>query len=96
MASKRKLKKEIVTLVGQLYEEALLLRLLSNDETVAKIEDFIDDLIVFTDDTIRRVQNPDATHNAPLVRAYYRKLRADVAQAEQAFNARLNEYITEA
>lgn len=89
MASKRKLKKDIVKLVKNLFDEAMLLRVVSTEETVAKLGEFIDDIIVFADDTIRRAQNPDAKANPKLVKAYYQKLRQDIAQKEQEYNQKL-------
>lgn len=80
MASKRALKKEVVKLVAMLYDEAYLLRSLSVGDTVDKLDDFMDDLLVFTDDTLRRIQHPDGKDNAKLVKAYYRTLRRDIKE----------------
>lgn len=95
MASRRKLKKQVVHLVGQLYEEALILLPLSNQAVAEQLETFIDDLIVFTDDTIRRIQHPDGKDSPALVKAYYRKVKADIRNKEEEFNQRLEALIIE-
>lgn len=94
MASKRKLKKEVVKLAGLLYEEAVLLRMLSTKESISKLDDLIDQIIVFTDDTIRRVQNPDGKDNPMLIKQYYRKLREDIKAKEQEYNTTITALIT--
>lgn len=89
MASKRKLKKEVIYLAGSVFDEALLLRAFASEELVVKLEELMDDVMVFTDDTLRRIQHPDGAKNPKLVRAYYTKLRGDVAKAIEAFDDRL-------
>lgn len=94
MASKRKLKKQVAQLAVQLYEEAILLHSLSTPEVAEQVDTLIDELIVFTDDTLRRIHKPDGKDTPALVRAYYRKLRSDIATKEQDFNERLTAFIT--
>ncbi|MDY5857787.1 MAG: hypothetical protein SPK09_00960 [Porphyromonas sp.] len=96
MASKRKLKREVVNLVSELYDEAFLLYALSTGEAQAKLDELMDDILVFADDTIRRVQHPDGKDDPKLVKAYYRKLREDIARGEEAFNERLTSFIEQA
>lgn len=93
MASKRRLKKEVIFATTALFDEALLLRAFADKEEAAKIEELMDDLIVFTDDTLRRVQHTDGADNPKLVRAYYRKLRSDLANKVEAFNDRLTKHL---
>lgn len=93
MASKRTLKKAFVALVCEIYDEAYLLKLVSTEEKAPQIEDLLDDLLVFTDDTIRRIQNPDGKDNPKLIKAYYSKLRQHISQREDEFNARLSSLI---
>lgn len=95
MASKRKLKRDVVKLAIELYDEALLLHTLSTQETAEKLADLMDDIAVFTDDTLRRVQNPDGKDNPKLIKAYYRKLREDIALREDEFNDRLTALLEE-
>lgn len=89
MASKRKLKKDIVHLSASLFEEAVLLRLFANEEQTTKLEELMDDIMVFTDDTLRRAHHTDAPDNPKLVRAYYKHLRSDINKRVEAFDERL-------
>ncbi len=93
MASKRKIKKQIIDISSQLFEEALILRDVSSVDQLNDLNDFMDDVMVFLDDSLRRAHNPDAKDNPALVRAYYRKLRQDLDTAESAFNARLRKFV---
>ncbi len=93
MASKRNLKRDVVKLAIELYDEALLLHVLSTAEVRVKLAELMDDIAVFTDDTLRRVQNPDGKDNPKLIKAYYRKLREDIAQKEDEFNDRLTSFL---
>lgn len=90
MASKRKIKKQIIDIASLLFEEALLLRAISDQNESDVLNDFMDDVMVFLDDSLRRAHNPDAKDNPLLLRAYYRKLREDINEAESAFNERLS------
>lgn len=93
MASKRKLKKEVINIAVALFEDAHLLRTLSTEEQAERLEQLMDDIIVFTDDTIRRVHRPDGKDNPKLVKAYYAQLRQHIATKEDEFNDRLTSLI---
>lgn len=89
MASKRRLKKDVVALAAALFDEALLFRAFASGEQVDELEALMDDIMVWTDDTIRRVARPDGKDNPKLVRAYYTKLRRDINETAQKFDERL-------
>ena len=75
MASQRTLKKEIIAEVMRLFDEALIIRAVSGSEAMqAEIEDLMDDIMVFTDDSLA-ASPPSGKHNPQLVKAYYRDLR---------------------
>ena len=93
MASKRNLKKEVINLAVALFDDAHLLRTLSTDENAKQLDSIMDEIIVFTDDTIRRVHRPDGKDNPKLVKDYYRALRAYIATKESEFNDRLTTLI---
>ncbi len=80
MASKRKLKKGFVALATELFNEALLFRSFTKIEEAEPLEQLMDELIVWTDDTIRRIAHPDGKDNPKLVKAYYRKLRSEIEE----------------
>ncbi|MDO4692271.1 MAG: hypothetical protein Q4A64_05310 [Porphyromonadaceae bacterium] len=89
MASKRRLKKDVVALATALFDEALLFRAFASDEQVNELEALMDDIMVWTDDTIRRIARPDGKDNPKLVRAYYTKLRRDINSTVEKFDERL-------
>lgn len=93
MASKRTLKKSFVTLVCEIYDEIYLLKQLSAEEKATELDALLDDLLVFTDDTIRRIQNPDGKDNPKIIKAYYGQLRQYIRDREDEFNTRLNSLI---
>lgn len=93
MASKRKLKKEVVELSSWLFADAVVLRLLSEGDIRLALGELMDDIMVWTDDTLRRVAHPDGKDNPKLVKAYYRKLRADIEQKSSELEARLTSFV---
>lgn len=93
MASKRLLKKEIVQTSGFFFDTAVLIRSFATDEARESLSNLIDELIVFTDDALRRAHHPDGKDNKALVRAYYRTLRDDMAKFYTNFDERLDSFI---
>ncbi len=93
MASKRKLKKGFSALALSLYDQTLLLSYISKDEDFGKLIAMLDDMMVWTDDTIRRIGNPDAPKNPKLVKAYYKKLREDIANKTLQLEDELNKIL---
>lgn len=95
MASKKDFKKEVIAEVMNLFDEALILRSVSSSEAMEReIEDLMDDIMVFTDDTLRRIDHPDGKDNPVLVRSYYRSLRQHVALQLTTFSERLDEFVS--
>lgn len=93
MASRRKLKKEVINIAVALFEDAYLLRSVSTEEYADKLEELMDDIIVFTDDTLRRAHRPDGKDNSQLVKNYYKSLRQHISTKEDEFNDRLTALI---
>lgn len=93
MASRRKLKKEVINLVASRFEEALLLRAFATEEQAVALEALMDDIMVFTDDTLRRIQHTDGADNRKLVRAYYRKLNSEIEAKIETFDERLTTHL---
>ncbi len=89
MASRRKLKKGFIALAIELFNEALLFRAFAKAEEAEPLEQVMDDLVVWTDDTIRRIDHPDGKDNPKLVKAYYAKLRSDIEERAVAFSEEL-------
>lgn len=96
MASQRILKKEIIAEVMRLFDEALIIRAVSGSEAMqSEIEDLMDDIMVFTDDSLRRVTHPSGKNNPQLVKAYYRALRYYISTQLTAFSGRLDDFLEE-
>lgn len=96
MASQRILKKEIIAEVMRLFDEALIIRAVSGSEAMqSEIEDLMDDIMVFTDDSLRRVTHPSGKNNPRLVKAYYRALRYYISTQLTAFSERLDDFLEE-
>lgn len=94
MASQRTLKKEIIAEVMRLFDEALIIRAVSGSEAMqAEIEDLMDDIMVFTDDSLRRVTHPSGKHNPQLVKTYYRDLRHYIIMNLASFSERLDDFV---
>ncbi|MBF1046905.1 hypothetical protein [Porphyromonas sp. oral taxon 275] len=94
MASKRQLKKEIILEVTQLFDEAIILRSLATGQSMElELEELMDDIMVLTDDSLRRVAHPDGKDNPRLIRAYYRGLRQHIAQHVADFSDRLDLFV---
>lgn len=93
MASKRLLKKEIVRTSGFFFDTAVLIRSFASQEQREAISNLIDELIVFTDDTLRRAHHPDGKDNKALVRAHYRTLRGDMTKFYTNLDERLDDFI---
>lgn len=89
MASKRKLKKEVVELSATLFSGAMIIRTFTEPSNREAVEALMDDIMVWTDDTIRRVAHPDAKDNPKMVKAYYRKLRGYISDRFLELDERL-------
>ncbi len=94
MASQRTLKKEIIAEVVRLFDEALIIRAVSASEAMqSEIEDLMDDIMVFTDDSLRRVTHPSGKDNPRLVKAYYKALRYYIATNLASLSERLDDFV---
>lgn len=94
MASQRTLKKEIIAEVMRLFDEALIIRAVSASEAMqSEIEDLMDDIMVFTDDSLRRVTHPSGKDNPRLVKAYYKALRYYIATNLASLSERLDDFV---
>lgn len=77
-----------------LFDEAVIIRSVSSNEAmIREIEDLMDDIMVFTDDTLRRIDHPDGKDNAQLVQAYYRSLRGHIDTNLQKISERLDDFV---
>lgn len=93
MASKRKLKKQVVELSSWLFADAVVIRLLASEDQRPAVSELMDDIMVWTDDTLRRVAHPDGKDNSKLVKTYYRQLRADIEKKSGELEDRLTAFV---
>ena len=94
MASKRQLKKDVIAEVMRLFDEALIIRSVADSEAMQReLEDLMDDIMVFTDDTLRRIDHPDGKDTPALVKGYYRALRQHIAENATHISDRLDQFI---
>ena len=94
MASQRTLKKEIIVEVMRLFDEALIIRSVADSEAMQReLEDLMDDIMVFTDDSLRRVTHPSGKNNPRLVKAYYKALRYYIATNLASLSERLDDFV---
>ena len=91
MASKRQLKKDVIAEVTRLFDEALIIRSVADSEAMQR--DLMDDIMVFTDDTLRRIDHPDGKDTPALVKGYYRALRQHIAENATHISDRLDQFI---
>ena len=78
----------------RLFDEALIIRAVSASEAMqSEIEDLMDDIMVFTDDSLRRVTHPSGKDNPRLVKAYYKALRYYIATNLASLSKRLDDFV---
>lgn len=77
MASRRKLKKTIQFVSGELMEDALFKTLLSKKNITEKTDKLLVEISNLNTEFTKRAGKPDAKDNPALVRKYYNKLFAD-------------------
>ena len=53
----------------------------------------MDDIMIFTDDTLRRIDHPDGKDTPALVKNYYRQLREHIQTSTQSISDRLDQFI---
>ena len=94
MASKRQLKKEVIAEVMLLFDEALIIRSVAGSEAMeSELEELMDDIMIFTDDTLRRIDHPHGKDTPALVKNYYRQLREHIQTSTQNISDRLDQFI---
>lgn len=78
MAKRRILKKDIRYVAGDLFTEVLVCKLYIPGTNLEKAEVIMSRILDMMDDFTRRAHSPAGAQNGALVKAYYRKLRADL------------------
>jgi hypothetical protein len=86
MASIRKLKKDVLHLVGEIVYDTQLFILLNPKQNSGAGYSIIEDAIDMHNFMIFRANYPDGKHNPKIVKRYYKALRADLrSQAHSLF-----------
>lgn len=78
MAKRRKLKKDIGYVAGDLFAEALFCKLYIPGVDKEKAEVVMSRILDMQDDFVRRANHPDGKDNKKMVKEYYRKFWADL------------------
>ena len=79
MASIRELKKDINYLTSEIITEAYVRKVLFAGVKETEVSKIIADAIAFRNGLIARVNAPDGKDNPKLVKAFFQKLRKDMA-----------------
>lgn len=77
MASRRKLKKTIQFVSGELMEDVLFKTLLAKKDITEKTDKMLVEISNLNTEFTKRAGKPDAKDNPALVRKYYNKLFSD-------------------
>ncbi|WP_052081855.1 hypothetical protein [Porphyromonas macacae] len=80
MASKRQLKHDIEIIGSEIFADAYELRTLVSDEQLKDLDELLNLILQWMDETILRVGHPDGKDNPKLVKAYYRNLRNKMSE----------------
>ena len=78
MAKRRILKKDISRIAGDLFSEVLVCKLYIPGVDQEKADALLTRILDIEDDLICRAHRPDGKDNPQWVKAYYRKLLADL------------------
>ena len=84
MANKRLLKKEIACVASELFTEVLFCSLFIPGTDKDKADQLMARVLDMQDDFICRAGKPDGKENPAMVKAYYKKLRAELQQEVDA------------
>lgn len=78
MASKKKLKKSISNISGELFTECLFCRLYIPGVNQDKADEILTKILQKQDDFIQRANHPDGKDNPKLIKKHYQLLTADI------------------
>lgn len=91
MAKRRILKKEISYVAGDLFSEALFCKLYLPGTDSEKADIVMARILDMQEEFLRRANRPDGKENRERVKAYYRKLRADLQVEINAIASEIGE-----
>ncbi|WP_329903355.1 hypothetical protein [Porphyromonas pogonae] len=80
MASKRSLKKEIISIASELFSDTIVLQMLVEEKDLSKVEKIMNQIIDWMNNTINKVGHPDAKNNTKMLKKYYTDLRQRIQQ----------------
>ena len=90
MASVRELKKDIDYLVFEVISDCFVFSNLHPDNKSDELSTIISDAVVFRNDLIARVNNPDGKDNPKIIKAYYKTLEKDLMTGVDKLFTRLS------
>jgi hypothetical protein len=90
MASVRELKKDIDYLVFEVIADCFVFSNFHPDNKSDDLSTIISDAVVFRNDLIARVNNPDGKDNPKIIKAYYKTLEKDLMTGVDKLFTRLS------
>jgi hypothetical protein len=78
MASVRNLKKDIDYLIFEVISDSFAHSGLHPDDQPEEVSAIINDAVIFRNELIARVNNPDGKDNPKIVKAYYKSVEKDL------------------
>lgn len=91
MASRKNLKKTIVSVLGELFVETMVCKMYMPTVDGEKADALMSRILDFQSELISRVSHTDGRDNKALVRKYFRDLRADLDKEAEAILAEIAE-----
>ena len=78
MASKKSLKKDISFLIDEVLGTCLMRKELGNDKHHEEIDNIIAEILLFREEILNKVNNPQLTEAHKNLRSYYRSVYQDL------------------
>ncbi len=78
MASKKNLKKDINFLIDEVIGTCLMHQTLNKGKQKEELDDIVNEMLIFREEMIEKVNNPKLTEADKNLQTYYRKLYSDL------------------
>lgn len=92
MASKKNLKKDISFLVDEVVGTCLMRMSAQEQKDQSEIENIIEEMIIFKEEMINKVNNPELSEEHKSLRAYYRAMREQIINHINEVFEKLNDH----
>ncbi len=92
MASKKNLKKDISFLVDEVLGTCLIRLSVQEQKDQTEIENIIEEMLIFKEEMINKVNNPELAEEHKSLRSYYRALREELINHINKVFEKLNDH----